>query len=77
MRRSLGCLAAGAGCGLLGAVVVPAGRSQDGAEFVGAEPCADGDLDDFERIFQVGKKPVRDMFENWKCGGWRFFFNLF
>ena len=55
MRRSLGCLAAGAGCGELGAVAVPAGRSQDGAEFVGAEPCADGDLDDFERIFQVGK----------------------
>ena len=54
LRRSLGCHATGAGCGDVGAVAVPAGRSQDGVEFVGAEPCADGDLDVFQRTSQVG-----------------------
>ena len=54
LQRSLGCLTAGAGRGEFGAVAVPAGRSQDGLEFASAEPRADGDLDEFERISQVG-----------------------
>lgn len=54
LRRSLGCLAVGAGFRDFGVVAVPAGRSQDGVEFVGAELCADGGVDGFERICQVG-----------------------